>query len=352
MLSVINDSMQMSKPVDWWFMYKLPLDQKIPKTAQSSGAAPDLDGYNYLYVDSGKVGKMALSPHRLGQGAGALHSTLDHIFSAAEKPGNGSGWLLYNDEIPDSKDNDESKGHCKGILAFNKESDSGIWILHSTPRFPLVGNADFPDDERIYAQTYLAITLDSYTAANNIAAQLRSMQHPQIYAYKLPNTSNGYHLKDDIYHLCAGSETDAGAQTSQITFKSRGGVKFRSIAKSARWGKDFWIDLVGPALGADMKVESWRRGKIPGVTDSDPSLSVRDVGGIDLSPQGVPTGWHYTHDHSKWATSEEHASAGQPGWVCVADINRQVSQEKRGGGGICFREVELWRALGSIEVFT
>ncbi len=309
MLSVMNDSMQMSKPVDWWFIYKLPISQKIPKTSQPPSAKPDLDGYNYLYVDSGNVSKMALSPHRLGLGAGALFSTLDHIFSAAEKPGHGSGWLLYNDEIPGSKDNDESKRHCKGILAFNKETDSGIWILHSTPRLPLVGNADFPDDERIYAQTYLAITLDSYTAANNIAAQLRSMQHPQIYAYKLPNLSNGNYLKDDIYQLCAGSETDAGTQTSQITFKSRDGAKFRSIAKSGRWGQDFWIDLVGPALDADLNVESWRRGKIPGVADSDPSLSVSDVGGVDLSALGVPVGWHYTHDHSKWATSEEHANS-------------------------------------------
>lgn len=352
MLSVMDDSSQMAKPVDWWFMYKLPHGQIVTRANHAETSSPDpvssnLDGFSYLYFDSGSASKLALSPHKLGQGAGALHSTLDSIFSAAEEEGSEIGWLLYNDEIPDTHKNDESKGHCKGILAFNRQDNSGLWILHSTPRFPVPGSAAFPEDEHIYAQTYIGITLDSYEAANAIAGQMLSQQHPQVYAYRLPDTQT---IKDDIYHLCTGSETSTDQLTSQITFSSRDGVQFRSIAKNGRWGEDFWIDLVGPALGADLNVETWRRGKMPGVHDSDPSLNVTDVGGIDLASLGVPSGWHYTDDHAKWATSTKGVDAGLPGWVCVADINRQVSQEKRGGGSICFREEELWKALSSIEV--
>ncbi len=55
-----------------------------------------------------------------------------------------------------------------------------------------------------------------------------------------------------------------------------------------------------------------------------------------------------TKDHSKWACSEEKDKAiGQ--WVCVADINRMKSQEKRGGGVICFMEANLWEALNNAE---
>ena len=39
-------------------------------------------------------------------------------------------------------------------------------------------------------------------------------------------------------------------------------------------------------------------------------------------------------------------------WVCVGDINRQVSQEKRGGGSICFQEQALWKALLSVQTET
>ena len=34
----------------------------------------------------------------------------------------------------------------------------------------------------------------------------------------------------------------------------------------------------------------------------------------------------------------------------VADINRMVSQEKRGGGTICFQDKRLWAALSSTEL--
>lgn len=352
MLSVMNDTSLRGAPVDWWFMYKFPHSQVKQKSSTPDDEGSILSGINYLYLDSDETGGLKLSPHLLGKAAGALYCTLDHIFSAAEKPHSKVGWVLYNDEIPDSNKNNQSKGHCKGILAFDKETDCGIWILHSTPRFPVIGNPAFPDNEHIYAQTFIGITLDSYDTACLIATQLHHQQQPQVYAYKLSDSAASAGEQDAIYRLCCGKGPHEGALTSHIVFKSRGGVEFQSIAKNRHWGKDFWIDLVGPALEADLRVETWRRGKIPGTEDIDQSHDVQDVIGIDLSQLGISIGWHYTHDHAKWATSEKKPAATEPGWVCIADINRQVSQEKRGGGSICFKEEELWKALSSIEVFS
>jgi deoxyribonuclease-2 len=108
---------------------------------------------------------------------------------------------------------------------------------------------------------------------------------------------------------------------------------------------------------------------------------VDEVTNIDLreleDPSGLLTGtpggklrgysWSYTRDHAKWAISEEVAERGvktvqlhdgttladEPGtvsdWVCVADINRMTSQERRGGGAVCFHEPLLWHGLNAIE---
>ncbi len=90
-------------------------------------------------------------------------------------------------------------------------------------------------------------------------------------------------------------------------------------------------------------METWRRGTVPSTEDSDKTHTTTDILYINLSRLGVNYEWHYTKDHAKWAVSETDD------WVCVADISRQVSQEKRGGGTICFRNKALWKSLSLIE---
>ena len=82
---------------------------------------------------------------------------------------------------------------------------------------------------------------------------------------------------------------------------------------------------------------------LPDTQDSDGKDDVTDILYINLEHLGVPYEWHYTKDHAKWGVSQSDA------WVCVADINRQTSQEKRGGGTIAFRDETLWDALRQVE---
>jgi deoxyribonuclease-2 len=93
-----------------------------------------------------------------------------------------------------------------------------------------------------------------------------------------------------------------------------------------------------------MDVETWIRGKIPPPLDSDGIHKTFDVKYIDLSPLGVPYTWPETHDHAKWGITVDSD------WVCVGDINRMVSQEKRGGGTIAFRNQKLWAALSKTDL--
>lgn len=350
MLSALDDKgAESASATDWWFMYKLPEGVEASRATSRKAKESKLSGYNYLYYGAGQTEGLRLSPHLLGCGGGALFNTLDAVFKAAGEKSSSTGWLLYNDEKPLAKENDETKGHCKGVLAFDKVNDQGVWLLHSTPRFPVAGQALFPVDERIYAQTYIAITLDGYEAADRIAAQLRTQQNPQVYSYQLPDGAGAISEADNIYQLCRQEPAPVMTEPNEITFKSRAGTEFRSIAKSRSWDKDFWIDLVGPQLEINLAIETWRRGKIPTETDSDQSHSVEDVSSIDLTALGIPACWPYTKDHAKWAVEEKQNAQHQADWVCVADINRQVSQEKRGGGAICFRDQALWEGLASIE---
>lgn len=338
MLSALNDTS--GKALDWWFMYKLP-EKAAVKNKQSKGQ--DDSGFGYLYYDcEGK--KLGLSPNLLGETKGALYHTLQHLFDPGSDGDN--GWILYNDEIPGTDKNDETKGHTKGVLAFNKVNNSAFWLLHSTPRFPLPRDPVFPDNEKIYGQTFLCITLKDYDTAEQLAGLMLLQQEPQVYGCNVPSSIPG---SGNIARLAAGKDIPDPATPGDLTFYSRAGNQFRCLAKNRHWGKDFWIDLVGPTLQVDLDIETWRRGTLPPTEDSNKVDDVVDVLYMDLEPLGLEYQWHYTKDHSKWAVADKPSGEAKGGdWVCVADINRQTSQEKRGGGSICFKDPTLRAILKSI----
>jgi deoxyribonuclease-2 len=58
-----------------------------------------------------------------------------------------------------------------------------------------------------------------------------------------------------------------------------------------------------------------------------------------LGPLGAHWAWPETHDHAKWGITLHEP------WICVGDINRMISQRKRGGGTIAFQNRTLWQAL-------
>lgn len=319
------------KPVDWWFLYK------IPKLTQDAGN-DSTTGYEYIYFDP-KIEKVIKSDNMLTSGKGALDLTLKSIFS---KPASTIGWILYNDEMPSgaARPDVSSFGHTKGVIAFDTASKTAIWILHSWPKYADPQALALPTPE--YGQTYLCLSLDINTA-NKIAAQMINHQEPQVF---LPRVPASLPKTDALYTLTQPLNPNATGDADVIELKTRGGLDFKVIAKNRKWGKDFWNDLVGPTLKVDMNDETWIRGKIPPTLDSDGIHKTFDVKYIDLSPLqiGVPWAWPETHDHAKWGIGVDSD------WICVGDINRMVSQEKRGGGTIAFQCKPLWAALSKTDL--
>ncbi len=324
---------QQGMSVDWWFIYKTP---------EHTGTRNN-KGFDFLYFDPGSA-TLKLSPAGLDQDDQALNHTLTAIFNAPDS----AGYIAYNDEHVDKEENSSEKGHCKGILAFDKTSDSALLLLHSTPRFPAKGEATLPDDEVIYGQTFICISLPDYQTANEIAGQMLRQQNPQILkeSSRIPATLGKDEPLSMLFH---GNGIDESKTPSTVRFKSRGGKEFLLIAKSRKWGEDFWLDLVSPELKCDLVVETWRRGAVTPLQDQrspDFDDDLLDVS-FTISPS-LTYEWPYTKDHAKWAIALKNETSASP-WVCIADLNRMVSQEKRGGGSLCFQEPRLWEALRNAE---
>lgn len=324
---------QQGNSVDWWFIYKTP----------TRTGTRDNRGFDFFYYDP-QGAKLVLSPVGLDQDNQALNHSLQAIFNAPQS----AGYLVYNDEHTDQQRNQYDKGHCKGILAFDKASDSAVFLLHSTPRFPADNEGTLPDDEEIYGQTFICITLPDYQTANRIAEQMLSQQNPQILteSSKLPC---GLQEDEPLSRLFHGVGIQELKQPSTLGFQSKAGKEFLLVAKSRKWGEDFWLDLVAPALKADLVVETWRRGAVTPMQDNRTAEFDEDLLRLHFNTQAsISYEWPYTKDHAKWAIALKNSDNAKP-WVCVADLNRMVSQEKRGGGSLCFQEPELWQALRDAE---
>ncbi len=330
---MIEAKNQQGASVDWWLIYKTPKDTGT-KTNK---------GFDFFYFDPDSE-TLALSPVGLDQDNQALNHTLTAIFNVPES----AGYIVYNDEHVDKEENSSEKGHCKGILAFDKASDSALFLLHSTPRFPANGEATLPTDEEIYGQTFTCITLPDYQTANKIAAQMLCQQNPQILteSSRLPSSLEKDEPLSLLFH---GTGVNESATPSTLRFKSMGGKEFLLVAKSRKWGEDFWLDLVSPELKCDLVVETWRRGTVTPLQDKRSSDFDEDLLNVTIEASPSLTyKWPYTKDHAKWAVALKNETSSLP-WVCIADLNRMVSQEKRGGGSLCFQEPNLWEALKSAE---
>lgn len=336
-LSAMDDN---ENPVDWWFMYKVSGKAKTSKGSK-------LLGTEYVYFDANtpENGKLILSPHHVDQD-GALPNTLNQVYGAAAAANNHLGWFFYNDENPITGKTNGSRGHTKGVLAFDLESNSAFWLVQSTPKFPLKDNYGFPKTGMPNAQTLLCISLQDADVAQSIAKQMFVAQQPNVYlASEIPvdlaQEPNDARVKLIQNQAASGTTPVSGV----VPFNSAGGLKFMCIAKNKYWGLDFYNDLVGPTLHENLEVETWEHDPTPPSADSDKTHTVVDMKEVDLNPLGIDIAWSEEEDHAKLAIS---ASSETTHYVCVGDINYTIAQEKRGGGTVAFQCEALWSSLSAV----
>lgn len=254
---------------------------------------------------------------------------------------------MWNDELPASAstrdisnripynlDFDYEFGHTKGTLFFDKTS--GVYLIHSIPKFPEISSYSYPESGHTYGQSALCITIN-YNQVNTIGKQL-FYNHPQIYNTNLPTTmasENEYLAK-----VIAG-KYQTGSDTSSITtIRSFNGVAFTSFAKTGEFNEDIYDKLVAPNLRAGLSVETWRRGDLIPL-DCSTSYKVSDVQTLSVLSSPI---FKYTKDHSKVAISDDISNP----YVCIGDINRMTSQYVRGGGTTCIKNQYIWNQYSKI----
>ena len=325
------------KPVDWWFMYK------VSGESQTSGDL-QIKGTEYIYFDSNDPadGKAVLSPHTVDE-SGALPNTLSQIYTA-ENPN--LGWFFYNDENPITGKTNGSRGHTKGVLAFDLDTNSAFWLIHSTPKFSLKGVYGYPKTGTKMAQTLLCITLKNADTAKDIANQMYAAQQPNVYlASDIPAALKSEPTDPRVLMIQNQASPDTKPLQVVVPFYSKKKVKFLSIAKNKYWGQDFYNDLVGPTLNENLEVETWEHGTTPQPEDSDKVHDVVAMKSVNLNPLGIDIAWSEADDHAKLAISDLKEEIH---YVCVGDINFTIAQEKRGGGTVAFQCDPLWKSISQI----
>lgn len=365
-LSALNED---GNPVDWWFAYKLPMLPNLKFDPNPNNSMGNSAGIEYLYCDAVNPKLPSeLSTHPNILESGALVNTIQQLLDASKQHDPQVGWFAYNDEHPkyhhkqikDMPVDSLDFGHTKGVIAFDLETDTAFWMLHSWPCFPAISLSPVDLPSLLFGQTFLCISLKDVATVDAIVRVFHYQSQPQIIDMHLPDAFD-IRKYPNLLQL-AGDKPPAwvppgSSVPADITFTSKNGGQFRLFAKSKDWKvlstdqnqppKDLYSDLIGPTLQVNLEVETWLDGEPD--EDSDGKHTTQDIQWIDLRSLGLNYAWHFlSHDHAKWAVSMDIEKQEETDWVIVADINRIDSQFKRGGVGIAFQNRDLAHSLHGI----
>jgi hypothetical protein len=245
-----------------------------------------------------------------------------------------TNWMLYNDQVsfePHDKQtyidliSTRNDGHCKGIVAWNKDMIS--WLVHSVPDYPQFfdGNkiSKIPESKKIYGQSFVHICMPyDDKLIDDIQNQLHIMhanmficncydEYKDKYKKKEREIKKTVHIDDNIKH----------------------------IAKSKKFGNDIYEHyLMKEFSGNNIKsddhclCQTWIRGY-----NYPDSNIVKHVKIVKWTTTDIK--YSLSKDHSKWCISQIDDKNKK--WVYVGDINRMTSQKNRGGGGIVVVDDDL-----------
>ncbi|XP_003440196.1 deoxyribonuclease-2-beta [Oreochromis niloticus] len=298
--------------VDWYILYK------TPKTNT-------LQGVEYLYIDSQG---MRRGTKAINDPQGVLANTLKTLFQPDGSMPPSFGFISYGDQLPRDVAS-QNFGHSKGVLLVN-ESGTGIWLLHSTPKFPYARdeNSFWPSTGVKNAQTFICVTFP-YDEFRKIGKHLQYIR-AFPFDHRIPGDFHT-ELQDVVNKV----DVPPDDNFQQLTSSNRS--NFYSIAKNYSSADDDGEDLyvnIAQKVSSDLLVQTWgcqmRR---------DTSFCKENKFKVEnINTTATSLGqWNNTKDHSKWCVAKDPEN----NWMCVADVNRAPSQYARRGGALCINDKKI-----------
>jgi deoxyribonuclease-2 len=273
------------------------------------------------YLFSSTNASLVLSPHTVSEPNSAIGASVGQTQDAPSV-------LMWNDQPPGAAVS-MSVAHDKGILVFDQSG--GFVLMHSVPNFPPPpgGAYSYPATGLFYGQSFLCISLD----AGNVTTVLQG----------LGIINAGVYFNRNGPALSVPTVSTA----TELGVISRRGVTFRLFVKNKEWNDVLYDTLVAQALRSDLACETWTNGPagdtIGSACATGAGHSVYNVASLSFAQQRMH--WLRASDHSKWCI-------GERGWLCIGGINRQVSQNHRGGLTCCTQALSGLQASFASAVAT
>uniref|UniRef100_A0A8C9ZUZ3 Deoxyribonuclease-2-alpha n=1 Tax=Sander lucioperca TaxID=283035 RepID=A0A8C9ZUZ3_SANLU len=219
------------------------------------------------------------------------------------------------------------------------KDQTGVWLLHSTPKFPFERDQNkknfYPPSGVANAQTFICVTFN-YDQFKQIGQHLLN-----IAAFPFD-----HHIPPDFHkELINVTEKDLnksrpGEGIQELT--SAGRTSFRSIAKKLYKEEerpqqqqgindgDLYL-TIAETYKTDVRVQTWpcQQDK-PYCEQNQPQ--VINIKSVKANLGNGEVKWTAGVDHSKWCVAKDNNNH----LICIADVNRALSQYKRPGGGLCF----------------
>lgn len=307
--------------IDWFIIYKLPQDRNNSEEIIK-------EGYGYRYMDSNENEDWKNGTVFLNETKHALSYTIEQIYNDSKLE---KAHVLYNDETPNSHTSFRH-GHTKGVVNFDEEG--GYWLVHSLPKFPSNTSYSYPQNGRMFGQTFLCISLN-YSELNKIGKQL-FYTFPQIYDSFWPGAWNK--SNPDMTEVLNHTHVRETPWSHLSRLKSSAGQEFLSFAKYSKFNADIYDAWLAPYFKDSMFAETWQHGKLVTPSNCSTKYKVENIMDIHINGEEIKE----TKDHSKWGIVKNGF------WVCIGGINRMETQKLRAGGMVCMKIPNVWRAFKKI----
>jgi deoxyribonuclease-2 len=227
-----------------------------------------------------------------------------------------------------------------GVLAHRH--GKGFYIIHTQPKYPKPGTGYGgvgAKHSKINGQMFICVSL----ADVSIQAVAEHIKHIKAIVYAKNENEPAWD---------AGVNTVCDTQTP-TKLESTGAQVFFLFCKPPNDQVDIWSSHVGSFVGGPLLVQSWRLGGGRPLKSVCPEGSehsaegtgqivIEDITKLRYKTDVIHAQFNSTKDHGKWAVNKNVP------YLCIGDLNRMESQNKRGGGVLCMWNDNVAKAFRSM----